>query len=133
MNIYDNSRSSRNRAPLARALAGMLLAGLVYAATFGFSHTHEVSAAHHTHTFAADGQKNVVSQAPQQSRSDESECLICVLHRQFSNTTIHTPLFIAGPAEQIAEASVQIDFHYSGLTNSRPLARLSGRAPPSRA
>jgi hypothetical protein len=53
-----------------------------------------------------------------------------VLHRQFSSSTVHAPLFIIGPAVEIAFVSASATFYYTSETTSRPIARMSGRAPP---
>ena len=132
MKIYRMSASQRTRTPFARVLACVLLVGIIYSATFGAVHSHQSisSTTDSNITAVFTQQATVATDVPVHSRSDGKECLICVLHRQFSTSTIHAPLFIAGPSTQIAFVSAPTVFYYSGLTTSRPIARLSGRAPP---
>ena len=132
MKIYHKSESRRPRTPFAGALACVLLIGIIYSATFGFVHRHgNVSSEFGTNISASSTQQAIsLAKVPFHSRSDGNECLICVLHRQFSSSTVHAPLFIVGPSTQTAFVSAPTAFYYSSLTTSRPIARLSGRAPP---
>src|SRR5258708_872700 len=134
MNIYRKSASRHTRTPLGRVMACVLLIGIIYSATFGFVHRHgNVSSMHDTNIYTGfTGQVGALSVIPLRGRTDGFECLICVLHRQFSSSTVHAPHFIVGPSTQIAFVSEPTFFYYSGLTTSRPIARLSGRAPPLR-
>ncbi|MFM9904630.1 MAG: hypothetical protein ACKVQJ_08685 [Pyrinomonadaceae bacterium] len=134
MNIFRTSGSRRNRTQFARLLASILLIGIVYSATFGSVHTHGYSAANSGTTISTSsaGQIIALPQVPLHSRTNGNDCLVCVLHRQFSSSTVHTPLFIAGPPEQIAQVSAPAVFYRLNLTISHPIARMSGRAPPLR-
>jgi hypothetical protein len=123
MKIDNRSASSRTRTPLARLLACVLVVGIIYSATFGAIHSHGIVLS----TLGADvsaipaGQTASLTLSTLDSHPDGNECLICVLHRQFSSSTVHAPLVIVGPSTQIAPASAPTVFYYS---------RLSGRAPP---
>jgi hypothetical protein len=133
MNLYHRQEIYRTRVLFARALACFLLAGIVYSATFGALHSHKNAAfdiADGITSGSAQQFGEILNNAPLRRSSDAGECLICVLHRQFSNSIIHTPLFIAGPSAEIASAAAPAVFSYSGITASRPTSRLSGRAPP---
>ena len=134
MRISNQSALCCTSTPFARVLACVLLIGIVYSATFGAFHSHtQVSSIYQTNIFErAAEQVSVSTETPVRSRSHEKECLICALHRQFSSSTVHTPFFIIGPSTQINFVSAPTDFYYSCLTTSRPIARLSGRAPPLR-
>jgi len=135
MKIIDRSASARNRTPLARVLAGALLMGIIYTATLGFVHSHGSVPSNLGMDISAGftAQVSFLSGAPFGSRSNENECLICVLHRQFSSSTVHAPLFIVGPFIEIAVVSAPATFYYTSVTTSRPIARMSGRAPPNQA
>jgi len=116
---------------LDRALAYVLFAGIVYSATFGAVHSHgNVSSPSLPHELAATQQAGSLSGLPFQTDSSENDCLICVLHRQFSGSIVHAPAFLAAPFSEIAFISTPTIFSYSGAVISRPIARQSGRAPP---
>jgi hypothetical protein len=134
MRITDQSASGRSSTPFARVLACLLLAGIVYSATFGALHSHtQVLSNQDTSLFErASEQVSVSAETPVRSRSNGTECLICSFHRQFSSSTVHTPLFIVGHSAQVAFAPAPTNFYYTSLTVSRPITRLSGRAPPLR-
>ena len=132
MSIYRQLAFRHTLAPLARVLACILLIGIVYSSTFAFVHSHGSVSSELGTSISADlaGHAGVLSTIPLSGRSSANDCLICVLHRQFSNSTVHTPFFVAGPSAKIAFFSAPVGFYYSGLATSRPIARLSGRAPP---
>jgi len=132
MNIYRKSTSRRTRTSFERVLGCALLLGIIYSATFGIVHTHgNVSPAPDTN-ISADftGQANVLTDVPLHSRSDGSECLLCVLHRQFSSSTVYAPFFIAQPSIQIDAVSASAVFYHSNTIVSSLIARPSGRGPP---
>jgi len=132
MKIRYRSAPGHNRTAFERVLACALLIGIIYSATFGAVHSHgNVLAKPGTNISAGfTGQAIALSEVPFHSRTDGKECLICVLHRQFSSSTVYTPLFIAGPSTQIARVSAPAVFYRANTTASSPIARLSGRAPP---
>lgn len=132
MKINDKSASYRTRTPLARMLACVLLTGIIYSATFGVAHSHgNISSGIDTNRAAnSAGQASSSSVTPFRSHSYGDQCLICLLHRQFSNSTIHAPFFLAKSYTQAAFVLAPTFFYYSSPIVSRPIARLSGRAPP---
>lgn len=134
MRIKSKSASRRIHTLLSRGAACVLLIGIVYSATFGVVHSHgNISSELGTDISAGSmGHAGAQSEIPFQSRTNANDCLICVLHRQFSSSTVHTPLFTAGLSTQIVFVPVPAAFYYSSPTTSRPIARLSGRAPPLR-
>jgi hypothetical protein len=133
--IAKSSTMRRDRTPLARVMAGALLIGIIYTSTLGFVHSHGIVPSNlGTDTSAGfTGQAGPLVGDPIRGRSNENECLICVLHRQFSSSTVHTPLFIVGPSIEIAFVSAPATFYYTSATTSRPIARMSGRDPPNQA
>ncbi len=133
MNLYRRSGIYRTRVMFARPLASFLLVGIVYSATFGAVHSHGDAGSGAADSFTAGSAQQsggILTSVPLRRPSNAGECLICVLHRQFSNSVVHTPLFIAGPAAEIADAAAPAAFSYSGIAVSRPTSRPSGRAPP---
>ena len=134
MKVKANTALRRNRRLFVRALTSVLFAGIVYSASFGTVHSHgNVSSDLGTNISASSTeQAGALFELPLQSRSDVHECLICVLHRQFSSSIVHAPVFIAGPSAQLIEVSTPAVFYRSSTIVSRPIIRLSGRAPPLR-
>lgn len=132
MKISYRSTSGRNRTLFSRVLACALLIGIIYSSTFGVVHSHgNVSPTLDTNiSVGFTGQAGASSEVPFHSRTDGKQCLICVLHQQFSSSTVYAPLFIAGPSTQITRVSAPAAFHRSNPSVSSPIARLSGRAPP---
>jgi hypothetical protein len=132
MKVNGKSASRRTRTPLARALAFVLLIGTICAVTFDSAHSHRnFSSTLNTNTSASAGvQANASSEVPLHSRSDGDECLICLLHKQFSSIVVQTPVFSVKPSAQVVFVSEPTFFYYSSPIVSRPIARLSGRAPP---
>src|SRR5204862_1741277 len=80
----------RIRTQLSRVFACVLLAGIVYAATAGTVHSHGSVLYGFESLAAVDiaGQNGVSSELPLGGPSDGNQCLICVLHRQFSNSIV---------------------------------------------
>src|SRR5664279_6155791 len=131
MRFYRNSASGRTRTIVERALAYVLFVGIVYSATFGAVHSHgDDPTTLYPHQLAATQQAGSLSELPFQTDSSEHDCLICVLHRQFSSSIVHAPVFLVGPSTDIAVVSAPTIFTYTGAVISRPTTRLSGRAPP---
>ena len=126
---------SNTRRPLARLFAYFLLVGIIYSAAFGAVHSHTDLSTAPVAKISADfaGQTGFLSEGPLQNRSYGQECLICVLHRQFLSTTVHTPVFVIGPSSELELAPAPVAFHYSSAFLSPPIARQSGRAPPRKA
>lgn len=124
--------SGRIRAFFARGLSCVLLVGIVYSATFNAVHSHSITSTGLAQNISHNltGQVGVVSDVPLQGRTDGQECLICVLHRQFSHGTVHTPSLIVGTFAHTGSLSLPADFYYLNRSLSCPIARHSGRAPP---
>jgi len=119
---------------LRRAFADVLLLGIVYSATFGTIHSHldqsfpvagfEAKAAGIAVSHAG------ISQEPLRGNTDGTECLTCILHRQFSSSTLNSPIFLVGASAGMASGSAPTVYYKSISITSRPLTRLRGRAPP---
>src|SRR5437899_12764347 len=107
MKISYRSAPGHRRTAFERVLACVLLIGIIYSATFGAVHSHgNVSPTRNANiSVGFTGQASALTEVPFHSRTDGNECLICVLHRQFSSSTVYAPLFIAGPSKQIARVS----------------------------
>jgi hypothetical protein len=122
---------SRLGVQTARALASMLLLGIVYSATFGTIHSHANALLRpNVNLSGSVGTQAGVAEMPFGVTSDSDECLTCVLHRQFSSSTVHTPVFLLGTVTEIVSVPTPVIFYHSDPTRSRPLTRLRGRAPP---
>ena len=132
MKLGNRTTSGRIRTSIARVLSCALLIGIVYSATFNAVHSHGIAlskaAANISHNFT--GQPGDLFEVPLRSRTDRQECLICVLHRQFSGSIVHTPFFIAELSTESALVFIPAIFHHSVTFLSGPIARHSGRAPP---
>jgi len=125
------SATNRIRVQAARVLAAVLLAGIVYSATFGTVHSHanvllrpDVNVTGNAETQAG------IAEMPFGGTSDGDECLTCLLHRQFSSSTVHTPVFLLGTSTEIVSVSAPAVFYISDPKETRPPSRLRGRAPP---
>jgi hypothetical protein len=128
MKLTYRSASRRYHTHLARVMACVLLVGIFYSATFGAVHSHPnvpVGSDANISTGNAG-----ISEMPVRGTPDGNQCLICVLHRDFSSSTVSTPVFVVGTVGPIASLSAPVLFHYSNTTKSRPLTLQSGRAPP---
>jgi hypothetical protein len=128
MRFNDQSASGNTRTPLARALAGVLLIGIIYAVTFGSAHSHgNVSSALDTNTApSSTGQASSSSNVP----LNRHDCLICLLHQQLFNSIVHEPVFIVKPSTQVAFVSAPAVIFYSSPIAYHPITQLTGRAPP---
>jgi hypothetical protein len=139
MKINRRSAASfRTRILFARGLACLLLVGIVYTATFDAAHSHRNILSRFAPNVSANAvvQTDVLSASispggPIRGAADADECLICLLHRQFSNGTVHAPLFVVKHSAEIALVSAPAFFHYSSTPVTRPIARQAGRAPPT--
>jgi hypothetical protein len=124
--------SSRTRNLFARTLACLLLLGIIYTATFDSAHSHRNTLSRFGPNVSANEivQANVSSENLFRSSTEGDGCLICLLHQQFSNGTVHAPLFVIKHSAEIALISAPAFFHYSSNPVTRPIARQAGRAPP---
>jgi Protein of unknown function (DUF2946) len=119
------SATRRSRAPLARFVAFMLLALVIYATTAASVHKHGglLLNAHGSSAPAVNSSDDADSSA-NDSRAT-GECLICQLRQQLSFTLLNAPpLNLAPPAqlERVNAASLP--------SFSRADAPQRGRAPP---
>lgn len=132
MNLKNRTIIDHLRTQTVRVLSCVLLVGIVYSATFDAVHSHGISSGrlnpNINHSF--NGQTGVVSEVPLPVRFDGQDCLICVLHRQFSCNVVHAPFFIAESAVLTAFSSASTVFHHLNTFSASPIARHSGRAPP---
>lgn len=128
MRFTTRALSLRDHTLLRRVLTCVLLVGIGYSAAFVALHSHGAAGGSVAETLLerSAGTPFIAADAG----SDASECLICVLHRQFSSSTFESPGFVVGARADIALVSTPGVFYYRGLSTSRPLARLAGRAPP---
>jgi len=131
MKVNDRSVAGFARTLYRRALACILLTPIVYAATIGAAHNHVNTRVEPTGGFSASVEGGPVLNTPLQNHSSSNECLICVFHKQLFNTTIPEGLFVAKAQVHIGSAATWTIFSYSGRITSEPVARLSGRAPPT--
>ena len=132
MNFRDQPASCHTRTPFLRALACMLLIGIIYAVTFGSAHSHSdvLSKLDTNRDARAARQISISSEIPLHSHSDSHECLICLFQQQLYNSIVCEPLVIAKPSTQAVFVSAPTFFYHSGPIASSPIGRLSGRAPP---
>lgn len=123
--------SGQTRTLLARVLAFVLLTGIVHAVTFGSAHSHDISSAREAgRTANAAVQFEQVIPGTFHRSGGTQECLICLFHQQLFNSFVHSPFFVGQPSVPSVGTSEQNLLHYSSTIVSRPIARLSGRAPP---
>ena len=116
-----------------RTIAFVLLAGIVYSVSFGTVHRHG-NAGSSPNAFTAASFVGTAASSfslPGKIGTQTEECLICVLHQQFSNSTVHSPHFVVTSEPEIKPDADAAVFYHSSPIVSSPVARLSGRAPPS--
>jgi hypothetical protein len=130
--ITNDKPARRIRAPFVRTLACVLLVSIIYTVTFDAAHSHRnISPRLDVNSSASAAlQISTLSEGLFHSSSDRGECLICVLHLQFSNGTVHAPLFVVKSYAEVAFATAPTFFYRPSSIASRPIGRLSGRAPP---
>lgn len=127
MRLRVRSAKYRTRTPLARFLAFVLLAGIVYGVTFGSAHSHGTPpTSPHTSITAEHA-------GPGLSRSrtaSELACLLCLFHQNLSNSTQQDTFFVSRPTDEVRVSTSRTVSSYSASFASAPIARSSGRAPP---
>ena len=136
MKPNNQFRASRRRAPLVRWLISVLLFAIVYSATFGVVHSHGVvSSEHDAHVVASTAGQPIglsetqfYSHSQFRRHSNANECLICLLHQQFSSSIVHEH-FVGTSIPPVAFAS-RIVLPRAIPFASRPVTRQSGRGPP---
>jgi hypothetical protein len=123
--------SEQTRTLLARVLAFVLLTGIVHTVTFGSAHSHDISSAQES-SQAANAAVQIEQVVPGtfQHSGGAQECLICLFHQQLFNSFVNSPFFVGQPSVPAIRKTEQNLLRYSSTNVSRPIARLSGRAPP---
>jgi len=111
----------------------VLLLAIVYSATFGIVHSHGIASSEFDASIAAStaGQPLGFSEAKFsqfQKRSNGNECLICLLHRQFSSSIVDDH-FVGTSIPQVSFLSPPVLYRTIPIA-SRAITRQSGRAPP---
>lgn len=132
MNFLVRSASGQTRTVFARALAFVLLGLIVHAETFGSAHSHFSASARvdASRTMTAEGQGEYAIPDPVHFHTERQECLVCLFHQQLFNSIVHTAFFVAGPVSRTSGANGdKCSGSFCSFT-SKPIARLSGRAPP---
>ena len=134
MTFNGRTLLERSRKRLARAVTFVLLSGIVYSVSFGTVHKHrDARQTSETSTIASSAGTAATSQVlPVSSGTQTDNCLICVLQQQLFSSTVDTPNLIVTPAPEATIAAAALVFYHSTPIVSSPIARLSGRAPPSR-
>ena len=119
-----NQRHARR----ARALPLLLLASVVFSATFGIVHTHGSP---------SNGQAAPASRAASSAQSGDlnggqtggplrpGDCSICQLHRQLSGGLLYGPVFMPAPPAESPVAALAATTYLSSFSAPR-----RGRAPP---
>ena len=119
------------RTLVARALALLLLIGIVYAATFGSAHSHiSIPSQPDTNVDLNSHVQATLSTSGQVRAPHGAECLICLFHQQLYNSIVHDPFFIAKPTERVRFVLDPKFLNYSTSFTSTPIVLFSGRAPP---
>jgi len=131
MKFVVRTQRGPTRTLLARAMAFVLLAGVLHAVTFGSAHSHvSAGASLDSGQSVTVGLAEQVVPDPIHYRTDRQECLICLFHQQLFNSVVHTPFFVAEQVVPEPRSTVDKLQTSSSSFTSTPIARLSGRAPP---
>jgi hypothetical protein len=131
MKLNGKSLLDRTRRRLARGVAFLLLTGIVYSVSFGTVHKHGESRLLESSAISDISATASSFTIPVSSGTQTEECLICVLHRQLSFSTVEAPHFVVHISDEAAIIPAAPVFYLSVPVTSSPIARLSGRAPPS--
>ena len=132
MKVNCRSLLDRTRRRFACAVAFLLLAGIVYSVSFGTVHRHgDAKRLDQSAIGTLAGTASASLNIPAVGRSLSDECLICVLHQQLFNSTVDRPHFVVTSEPDVTLAAAAAVFYHSDPIVSSPVARLSGRAPPS--
>ncbi|MEP7077209.1 MAG: hypothetical protein ABI878_15495 [Acidobacteriota bacterium] len=132
MKFSNRSASRRTRTLFERALAFALLAGIVCGVTFGSAHDHGQAYRGSGGIFSAAGIADSAGSAYTSGSSQKAfECLLCLFHQNLFNSTVPAAVFTAASVELEVSSSAQPVLAYSNPFSSTPIARLSGRAPPT--
>lgn len=133
MRKTDQPALSRIYTLLTGVATFLLLVGIVYSATFGSVHSHATDSFNFAANLSTAAAAHVtLSETSLRGPLDNNQCLVCALHGDFSSGTLHKPIFLINPSVEIALISSHTAFYSRDLAYSRPLSRLSGRAPPLR-
>ena len=131
MRLNGKSLLDRTRRRLARGVAFLLLTGIVYSVSFGTVHKHGESRLRETSAISDISATASSFTIPVSSGTQTEGCLICVLHRQLSFSTVEAPHFVVHISDEAEISPAAPVFYHSVHVLSSPIARLSGRAPPS--
>jgi hypothetical protein len=131
MKVSERLASCRTRTP--RALAFVLLIGIVYGVTFGSAHSHSITSSDTGTTAITKDAARASSPflIPTHELSHQQECLICLFHQQLFSSVVHAPLYVVRPSILIEPTSSPRVFFHSSSFTSTVTARFSGRAPPT--
>lgn len=119
---------NRRHARIARALSFLLLASVVFSATFGVVHTHgspsngQAAPASKAAGFVKAGDLNGGQTGGPLRPGD---CSICQLHRQLSGGLLYGPAFMPAPPAEAPVTALAADTYFSSFSAPR-----RGRAPP---
>jgi len=130
MKISSLSAPFRTRTLCARVLVFVLLVGIVHAVTFGSAHSHANVSSSPNRIGRVAERASVSSNIPLYGRSGGSECLVCLLHRQLSNSIVHSPVFVVLPSTEAVSAPALKVLYSPSFVTSSLIARPAGRAPP---
>src|SRR5205085_3237414 len=112
----------------ARALPLLLLASVIFSATFGIVHTHG-SPSNGTAARATDAAGFVKSGDLDGGQTGgplrPGDCSICQLHRQLSGGLLYGPVFMPAPPAEAPVAALAASTYLSSFSAPR-----RGRAPP---
>lgn len=131
MNLNIKSPDSI-RTFIERAVSCLLFVCIAYSSTFDAVHGHgkALSVSRSSVSSSSDSQFDQVSEVPAHNRSEGQQCLICVLHRQFSSSILETPFQDLGPSTHaVVTSSANVFYHPIGFRSFRTSRHL-GRAPP---
>jgi hypothetical protein len=110
----------------------MLLGVIVHAETFGSVHNHLSGSA----GLAADqgsetlGQVEYAIPDPVHLHTERRECLVCLFHQQLFNSVAQSTFFVADRTVPEPRPYGEKLSRFTCSFTSKPIARLSGRAPP---
>jgi hypothetical protein len=117
---------------LARGIACVLLIGLIYTASFGAAHSHidGPSGLDKDIAYGAAGKTVLSTDLPRHGQSDGHNCPICLLRQHLLDCIAGASVSYVSPSELIdSNSELAIPFLTTPIA-SRPITRLSGRAPP---
>lgn len=132
MSFFVRSAVGQTRTIFARAIAFVLLVGLIQAVTFGSAHSHTPggTALGAGQTDLSTAQTEYAIPDPYHFQNVRQECLVCLFHQQLFSSVVHTPFVISRSVADISDTNGEKLINYSSSFTSTPIASPSGRAPP---